>query len=67
VVSGEGKAVNVICMDFSEAFDAFCHSILLDGFSCDMNRFMLLSDELTQQWSSEGCSEHGYVWLVIGD
>lgn len=63
---GEGKAMGVIFLNFSNTFGSIPHSILLDKWSnYEMNRFYVrLGSQLAEQKSSEGCSECGCIWLV---
>lgn len=57
----EGKAVDVVFLDFSKAFDTVPHSILLDKFSsCGISRFRV---HWVKTWL-KACSEWGYIWLL---
>ncbi|KAK4832759.1 hypothetical protein QYF61_025288 [Mycteria americana] len=64
----EGKAVDIVFLGFSKAFDTVPHSILLDKLSnCGMSRFTVC---WVKKWlegqSSKGCSEWGYIWPATG-
>jgi len=61
----EGKAVDVVFLHFSKAFDTVPHSILLDKLSsCGMSRYTLC---WVKNWlnsrTPRGCSKWGYIWL----
>ena len=50
----EGKAVDVVCLDFSKAFDMVSHSILLGKLAaCGLDRYTLL---WSRNWL-EGCAQ----------
>lgn len=58
----EGKAVNVVCLDFSKAFDTTCHSVLLeqlavhgwDGCTLTVNIAGCLKPVVVAGWQNPG-------------
>lgn len=59
--------MDVVFLDFSEAFDIVSHSTPLDKLSdSGMRRFTMywVKDWLKGRQSSKVCSERGHIWLV---
>ena len=55
----EGRAVDVVCLDFSKAFDTLPHSTLLEKTSCPWFGWVysLLDKELAEWLSAESGGE----------
>lgn len=54
----EGRAVEVECLELSEAFDSVCHNILLDKLvKCGLDKWMARWSENWLKLSSENCDQ----------
>lgn len=52
----EGRAVEVGCLDFSEAFDSVCHNILFDRLvKCGLDKWTVRWSENWLKLTSENC------------
>ena len=69
---GEVKAVDVVCLDFSKAFDTVSHRILLENLAaCDLDRYTLRwlrnwLDIWTQRVVVNGVTSSWYEWCSLG-
>lgn len=60
----EGRAADVGCFDFSEAFDSVSHNILLDKLvKCGLEKWTARWSENLLQLSSESCDQLHKVQL----